>query len=228
MATANDMIRRAMRLVGAIAEGSAMTTAEATDGLAALNSMLDSWAVERLPVYAVRRVSFSPTGATSYTIGTGGVINTTRPNDIYSATWRFNSIDYFIEPTGQKQWDQIAFKDVNNTIPELFYYEKTYPLGKVYFYPQPSGGTMELQTSELLQSFTSLTDALTLPPGYQRAIEFNLAPELAAEYSMPVPESVARIAVESKAAIMSANITPLFVELPPITRGSVYNIYSDT
>lgn len=226
VATAQEMITRSMRLIGALGQGDAMTASEATDGLTALNVMLDSWAVEKIPVYSARRDTFVPNGSESYTIGTGGTINIPRPNEILSMTWRSNNVDYFIHKTGQHIWDQISFKSVVS-IPEIFYYEKTFPLGRIYIFPSPSGGMMEIQSNERLQSFSGLTDQLSLPPGYQRAIEFNLALELAGEYAMPVPDTVANRAIESKAAISSANIEPLFVLLDPITHKASYNIYGD-
>lgn len=43
MATALDVIRRAMRLIGALAEGEVPTAAQAADGLESLQAMLGEW-----------------------------------------------------------------------------------------------------------------------------------------------------------------------------------------
>lgn len=43
MATALDVIRRAMRLIGAIAEGEVPTAEQAADGLTSLQAMLGEW-----------------------------------------------------------------------------------------------------------------------------------------------------------------------------------------
>ena len=52
MATANDMISRALRLIGVLGQGRrVLDTNEATDGLAALNTMLDSWSIDRSMIY---------------------------------------------------------------------------------------------------------------------------------------------------------------------------------
>jgi hypothetical protein len=53
MATALDVIRRSMRLIGALAEGEVPTAEQAADGLTALQSMLGEWETRGLRLGAV-------------------------------------------------------------------------------------------------------------------------------------------------------------------------------
>ena len=47
--------------------------------------------------------------------------------------------------------------------------------------------------------------AISFPPGYQRAINYNLAVEIAAAFGLKVPDVVAQIALSSKASIEAIN-----------------------
>jgi hypothetical protein len=53
MATALDIIRRSMRLIGALAEDELPTAAQSDDGLAALQAMLGEWETRGLKLGAV-------------------------------------------------------------------------------------------------------------------------------------------------------------------------------
>lgn len=209
MATAISMLTRSMRLIGAIGKGETPDEDEATDGLSALNTMLDSWRLERLLVYQILQTSHTwPASTTSRTIGTGGNLNVARPVKIDSAFVRdSNNQDFQMEILEDRtQYDGIAIKSTTSTFPDLLFYDTAFPLGTIYVYPVPSEQvTLLLNTWQALQSFSSLTTTLALPPGYQRAIEYGLGIEIAPEYGRTVSAEYLIAAVQSKAAIMGMN-----------------------
>lgn len=208
MATALDMITRAMRLIGAIGDGETPSSYEAQTGLDALNTMLDSWSLDELTVYQIQQQNFSITvGTGTYTIGTGGAFNGTRPVQIRGAFFRdSNSLDFPLEVVEKPEYNRLAQKTDTGYTPEYLYYSPAYPLGSISLYPVPAAaGSLYLDSLYALQSFATLTTAVSLPPGYQRAIEFNLALEIAPEFERDVPASVERNAVKSKAAIERIN-----------------------
>src|SRR3989304_3628268 len=80
MTTALQIMTRSMRLAGVIGKGESLDADESADGLAALNSMLESWQTDRLFVYQIREDKFTLlTGFFGYTVGTGGDFNIPRP-----------------------------------------------------------------------------------------------------------------------------------------------------
>src|SRR6187455_529774 len=85
MPTASELIHSSMRLIGAIAAGETLETAELNDGMVTLNQMMASWSAERVTVYEIRRDSFPLTGSQSYTMGPAGVFSATRPTQIVAA-----------------------------------------------------------------------------------------------------------------------------------------------
>lgn len=231
MATALDLIKSSMRKIGALADGESPTTSEANDALAILNSMLDSWSLERLLVYQIRQENFTwASGNASRTIGSSGNFNTTRPTKIENGFTRINSIDYPYQVVSREYYDAISDKTTQSTYPEVVYFEQNNPLGTIYGWPVPSASIdFYVNSWRQLQQFTALTTDLALPAGHQRTIEFNLACELAPEFELEVPERVDRIARESKSAIKRANSEPLIAQVE-VGRmyGRRYNIYADS
>ena len=83
MPTALQLVKRSMRLIGALEGGGTPTADEQTDGIAALNSMLDAWSIQGLNVYQVQDEAFTwASGQVSQTIGSGGDFSTARPAQI--------------------------------------------------------------------------------------------------------------------------------------------------
>src|SRR5256885_5050497 len=81
MATASSIILRGLQLLGDKTVGDTLTTTEQTTYLAVLNSMLDSWRLDKLLVYRILENSFTLViGSRSYTIGSGGNFNIERPD----------------------------------------------------------------------------------------------------------------------------------------------------
>src|SRR4051794_34315922 len=83
--TVGDLIGRALRKSGALGTGQNATAEDLSDALADLNDMLAQWQRKRWLVYHLVDVSKVSTGATSYTVGSGGDFNVTRPDQIAAA-----------------------------------------------------------------------------------------------------------------------------------------------
>lgn len=237
MATALGMISRSMRLIGSIGKGETPDEDEAADGLTALNAMLDAWQIERLMVYQIVQNSHTwAASTTSRTIGSGGNFAVQRPVRIDSAWFRdSNNNDYPLEVfQDRRQYDAIVIKSTTGNISQYLFYDPAYPLGVLYAYPiSTAQWTLKLNTWQTLQSFSALTTDLALPPGYQRAIEYNLAIEIAPEYGKgkKIDPLVPVIAVQSKASIKTLNQPSMVAQVETAVSaigGGRYNIYSDS
>lgn len=207
MATAAAIIKRSLRLLGTLAAGETPSSTEQADGLEALNAMLDLWRTSSLAVYALRDETLTLTGAASYTIGSGGDLNTTRPVKIESAYERLSDIDYPLRLASAIAWSQLAAKSTTSDVAEWLYYEPSYPLGKLYLYPKATTGVLHLVTWVPLSSFAASAE-VALPPGYQDAITYNLAVRLAPEYSRPVTPELAAIARDAMSRVERVNFRP--------------------
>lgn len=208
MATAQEMIKRAMRLFGGLGTGEDLDASEAADGLVTLNAMLDSWQLDSLLVYSLADLTFSlVAGTRTYTIGPSGTVNTLRPIRIESA-WTQDATGnrYECRPINKVDIDRVTALYVRAFYPSWYNYEPTFPLGTLSFYPTPSMTmTFAANVWSRLQSFANLTDTLSLPPGYEDAIVYNLAIHYAAEFGIDPPASVPQLAMSSKARVKAVN-----------------------
>lgn len=204
--SALDIITGAARLVGAIFKSETLDSDEANEGLNLLNEMLDSWSNDDLLTYALVTENFSLTGASSYTIGSGGNFNTTRPINIASAVVRYATIDYPLDIISQLEYQtEIPNKTLTAPIPQFLTYDNNYPLGTIKIYAIPtSGSTLYLQSNKPLSNLAALTTTVDLPPGWKEALKNNLALRLAPEYGVEVPADVRLNANLSKGAIKRA------------------------
>jgi hypothetical protein len=231
LSTARDLIKGSLRLIGALASGETPPADELQDGLSALNAMVGSWSTESLSVFYKVREEFTLTASQqSRTIGVGGNFDTARPIKIEAATIEDQSStstpEYPLEILTLDQWAAISIKSVQSTLPSRLYYEPEYPLGVLYLWPIPTAANkLVLYSLKSLTSFTSLDTDLSFPPGYERALRYNLAIELVAEYGKSVSGEVGTIAVESKANIQRINIKENLLGMDSaLLGGRPYNI----
>jgi hypothetical protein len=238
MTTAADIITASARALGYLGRTEVMSAADATDGLSCFNRLLDSWSNESLMSYVILQRSFPlVAGTQNYTIGTGGMINATRPYDIISAFLRdSNANDYPMRVITQQEWDDIGEKGITSQIPDMLFYSSQYPLGVISVFPVPLIGYTVFYNSTTDQvDYSVLTTALSLPVGYERAYVLNLALDMqSAGFPVLLDEkSYARLvqnAAEAKGNIKRANIKEMVAEFDPsiVSRSNAtYNIYMD-
>lgn len=231
MPTAIQIITRSMRLARVIGKGETLDDDEAADGLYALNAMLDSWQIERLFVYQIAEDSFTWTATQSRTVGAAGNFVMTRPARVDpSSYFVLNSISYPIKLIDSDQWAAIPDKTTTTQVPTTIYPEYGPALVTLYAYPTPSASiTFKLKSWEILQSFTALTTDLSLPMGYQRAIEYSLAEEFGPEFGKPISVEVHAIAARARANIKRINAPSpvMYSEVGLLNRFRVGNVRAD-
>lgn len=215
MATAIQLITRALRSINVLGATEAPTADMASDGLSTMNDMLATWANETLMVYQIVLENFSlVAGQSDYTIGIGGNFNTDRPTSFNSAYIRWNSLDYPLAIVTVDQYDSIPLKTSPNQIPYAMYVDSGFPLTTIKLFPTPNDATAQIfiESRKPFTAFTSLTTQVNLPPGYDRAIYKNLAMDLAPEYGGGSPELMQQ-ASSSKKWLKRTNFFPLIMEL---------------
>lgn len=205
MTTALDIITQAMRKCGILAVNEAPTSEEANDALAALNEMLASWSNDSLMCYARVWESFTlSAGVGSYTIGAAQTFNTVRPIFVAGSYLRNVSTDTPVKVVTDEIYTQQIAEKSTQGIPELLSLDNAFPYGTVRLWPVPSSAyTLFMLNEKQLSSFT-LNQTVSLPPGWKRALIYNLPDEIAGDYEQEVPASVQRIGLSSKQAIQRA------------------------
>jgi len=161
MPTASELIHSSMRLIGAIAAGETLETAELNDGMVTLNQMMASWSAERVTVYEIRRDSFPLTGSQSYTMGPAGAFSATRPTQIVAARASSGNYGRGLRIIDVNRWAEILERGGAVNLPMRAFVDYNSPLATVHLWPVPIAGTLiELYT---LQEFTTFPDAIASP-----------------------------------------------------------------
>lgn len=210
MTTVLDLITASMQDLGAIAIDEVPTGAEASSALRALNSMISQWNTESLMVYNTEPQVFSVVpGQQSYTMGTGGNFNVARPVEIPAAYNRdVNGYDYPIRVTTNfQEYADIQAKPIETSLISIIYVDGGFPLQTLWMWPIPQNTsyTLVLWTWKAITSFSSLATTISLPPGYDRALQKNLAIEISPAYGRQPSSILLAHAVESKAQIKRIN-----------------------
>lgn len=210
MTTALQLVTSALRKIGAVAAGEAPDANEQSDALAALNQLIESWNLQGLTLYRLENASYTlvPSQQT-YRIGIGADFDGARPITLNCAFVTRGGIDYPLEPLTQAQWNEILQKSQESQLPEAVYYEPTFPDGTLRFWPVPLEAlTVTLAINMQLGAVADINDDLAFPPGYERALVYALAVELAPEYpAVTLSQRVIDTADEALADIKRANNT---------------------
>lgn len=228
MPTALDLISRAMRLTGALGVGETLSADEQTVGLAAANAMLDEWSTIGLLVPRRTRTQLTwPSGEASRTIGATGNFVYDRPTRLDHAFTRQNGVDLPVALWEEFEYSSESSKAATGTLIQAVWMDPTYPNATLYVWPVPVV-SVELHLAYLsdLQTFDAADETLALPDGYETAIAYNLALELAPEFQVDVPATVVRRASTSKRSLKRANSRVPQMRSDPVLagRGYRYNV----
>jgi len=228
-----------MRLVGAIAAGETPDDDEAATGLQVLNDMVDSWNAERLMIFTITIGEFNLTpGQQVYTYGTGGNFNAPRPAEINRASIvslanPIQPLELKIDYLTDRNWQEdYPVKNITTTLPLAVYDDGAFPFRNLSYWPIPTVAVKtRLYSWTALTQFPDLCTDITFPPGYPKALRYNLAVDIAAEFpgnpsTLPLVSSVA---AETKGLLKAINLPIVETTEDPalIGEGGRYNFYSD-
>lgn len=210
--TARDLINSSLRLIGVLASGETCNANEAVNALARLNGMIKSWGVDGLMVFKVTREEFALSASqASRTMGSGGNFNTTRPVKILRVGVEDGTTEIPVEIITAEQWADISDKSTTATNPTKVYIEGTYPLETINLWPIPTDtNNLVIYSQKPILSTLALSDSISVPDGYEEALEYNLAVRLAPEFGKPMDQLVYQEAMDLKLNLMRQNTKPVY------------------
>lgn len=201
MTTASGLIASAMKKIGVLTKSETPDSDESADGLVALNALLSSWSNESLLVYSrVTETLSLVAGTGSYTIGTGYTFNTIRPVLIVEAHTTNSGTDTHMDIVSDEVYNAIPVKTTQG-IPEFLNFSNAFPASTIRLYPVPDSAYSMTLVSEKPLVTLALTDTISLPAGWERALTYALALELAPEYGVPADPLIVATAREAKGLI---------------------------
>lgn len=231
MTTALDIITGTLQDLGVIASNETPSAADANVCLNQMNRMIASWQNDSLMIYTILNEIFPLTNAQTYTIGPGGNFNTQRPVKFVDAYVRdqFGN-DYPMYLANQEEYSEIITKYTASPLPTVMYADNAYPLCNLTFWPIPQAGgySANLWMWQQLQNFPSLTTVVSMPPGYDLTLEYNLVVHVANKFGKSVPSDIKMLATEAKANLERtnyANISANQIHFDPslTEKGRVFN-----
>jgi len=223
--TARKIITKAMLKIGVLVKSEVPDDDEANDALDALNALIDSWSNYADNITTRVRETFTLPTSASMTIGVGQTLNTTRPTQIVDAYVSQGEVDYPVQIVNQEQYDSVSFKTIQGR-PCYLSYNNGYPTGKIDVYPVSDGSyTLTILSEKAIVGFDTLDTELNLPNGWERALVYNLALELAPEYGQQPDASIVKIAGVALGAIRLAVVRsrPVNGDLNLRISGNIYD-----
>jgi len=233
--TALDLINGSLRLLGVLASGEVAPNSEANDAFSSLNDMIDTWSNESLLIYEKAYETFGVNvNQQSYQWGAGATdFNSPRPQRLENINWQqvtaTTTLELPVDILNKDQWAAISIKGITSSIVTRAWLEFTYPNATLWLWPIPSvAANIVVWSWKPLIDIASINTTLSLPPGYQRALRYNLALELAPEYGVQVDPIVEAHAIESKAnlKVMNSKILMMACDAATLNKRSTWNWYT--
>jgi hypothetical protein len=219
--TARQICTTALRLLGVAASEQPIQPDMAESALDALNSLLSSWATERLLTYTRPKLPLPLVpGKGTYTWGEVSASLPT-PDLALPPPVRLEMCLLTIPGSGgltqewpitvltQAQYEAgLWLKDLQSAYPEYVYLEMSQPTALLHVWTVPTlPYTLQLFPWSARQPYTHWDHVLPWPEGYQRAMAYGLAVDLAPQYEREPSATVLRIAEESKRQVGNVNAT---------------------
>lgn len=225
-ATVRSICTGALRLLGVTQPGREPSAYEMETATYALRSMLENWSTQRLNVFQTTTYEFEfiPHQAT-YTLGPTGDWETERPMILSYAYLRYaqdsgTPIDMQITILNDAQRAAISAKTISSSIPTTVYYNPEVPDAKLTFWPVPTVNYKAILWCDApLDSFTDLNDELQFPRGYEQALRYNLAVNLAPEFGRQVSQEIIGVASKSINDLKALNVTPRYLRCKDYASG---------
>lgn len=222
--TTGELFEAALRKCGGIvAEGETPSAELLQDTMEAFNLMIDAWSIERLMVYSTQKQSFTwPAATASRTLGATGDLSGIRPARLLSSSYfTYSSLDYPLSLVNEVQYNSLSSKSTSGSYPKYLFNNPTVPDCTLYLYPVPSAAiTLYVISAQEMTEATDLTTDLVVPPGYTRALVYNLALEIIDNLGIIPSGNISRLAMTSKRSIKTTNAPMDILSIPAIINGS--------
>lgn len=193
--TAQTIITTALQKLLVVPGGGTPSASQLALGLTDLNDLMRSWRQYGLTNWARRSTTFDLiSGKVSYTVGTGGDVDTTRPVAILDAYLTRDESDIPLKKYGKSDYFGLANKTLAGT-PTQFWYDQQLTLGVFYPWPVPDedGLTCTLDTHIPLTDM-AVGDSLDIPDEWIEAVKFNLAMRMGPGTGRTVSQDVKELA----------------------------------
>lgn len=186
--TRDDIIKRALRLIGALAQGETPTSDQITEASIALNGLVKAWQADGMPLWAIKEYTITPILNTSSYVITPKLLKVLQ-------VWNHDTtsnVDIPMRILTRQEYNILGNKTSSGN-PIQCFYDPRRDSGVLYLFPVPDSTTVAKNTIKLVyqssfEDFDSATDTPDFPQEWYDAITYGLAVRLAPEYGLPIAE----------------------------------------
>ncbi len=181
----DDIIKRALRLIGVLAQGETPTTDQVTEAALALNGLVKAWQADGMPLWAIKeRTVVLLEDTATYTL------STPKPLKVLQA-WNHDTVsnvDIPMRLITKQEYNLLGSKVLSGN-PVQCYYDPRRDNGILYVFPVPSSTQVTQNEIHLVyqapfEDFDASTDTPDFPQEWYDAITYGLACRLAPEYGV--------------------------------------------
>lgn len=197
-----ELITSSLIEIGVLSGTEVPDNSDAAVAATILDQMLDSLQADRLWIFAIQRMLFSPaTLKQTYTLGPGGDFNAPRPAKItrygiLNLSNPIQPIELGLDSLTEAQWMAVPVKNIASALPQKVWDDQQFPLRNLNYFPVPNVQVnFTIYQWAALSSWPDYVTDVTFPPGYAKALRLSLAIELAPSFGA------------------TAMVTPLLVKL---------------
>lgn len=190
-ALTEQVVRRALRIVGAYQSTNSPRPEQLSDAIYTLNVMLKTWSIEGFLWLRQFITVTLVAGQNSYTLGPNGTPAIDRPTHVFTANKKNSSgSEIPMIALTRTDWFNVPNK-TSNGVPVQYYYDPQTINGILYVWPTPQTGTTDVIVLDVDRQLDIQLDNLNqfdFPPQWTDAITYGLAARLAPEYGVPLAE----------------------------------------
>jgi len=193
--TRDDIIKRALRLIGVLAQGETPSATQVTEAASALNGLVKAWQADGMPLWALKSYAVTlVAGTKDYEIGLGKAVNIPKPLKVQQA-YNHNvtsNVDIPMRILTKQEYNMLGNKTSAGN-PIQIYYDPQRDYGILSVFPVPStveqtANTITLFYQRPFEDFDASTDNPDFPQEWYDAITYGLATRLAPEYGIPAAD----------------------------------------
>lgn len=219
LTTRDDIIKRALRIIGALGQGETPPTAAVTEAAQTLNELTKEWQADGMQLWKYVNTTMTPVaGTASYNVGVGATVNTAAPWKILKAFRRIGTTtaqnDVPLALLTQDEYLDIPNKNIAGTPINLWYKTPTTDgfVGSITLWPVPDAAFVTTNSGKIgfsylkpMDDFDASSNNPDIPSYYANALAWGLADQLSYEYGLgPVDKAqINKKATFHKATAMS-------------------------
>jgi len=196
--TRDEIIKRALRLIGVVAQGETPTAVQIDEAAQALNGLVLAWQADGMPLWAIKIPNMPLiAGKRQYEFGTTQVppeVGVPKPLKVLQA-WYHNStsnVDVPMRIVTEQQYNMLGNKTIQG-LPIQIWYQPKKDTGTLTVYQVPDSYTEQNITLGFVyqapfSTFDASTDVPDFPQEWYDAVTYGLATRLAPEYGVPAAD----------------------------------------